>query len=79
MKRIILLSLISSNAFATQLTLEPADTRIRIEYDTKSEEVKMLEKPKDKKCLKQLKESKTLLKSVTRGKSGSIKMTFICK
>ncbi len=77
MKRIILISLMSSSAFATKL--EHTDTRIKIEYETKTEEIKILEKSKDKECLKELKESKARLKSVTRGKSGKIKMTFICK
>lgn len=55
-----------------------AETGIKIEYDTKTEKVKILEKTNNKDCLKQVENSKKLLKSASNGKSGKIKMTFIC-
>lgn len=47
MKRIILLSLISANTFATELKLsdlEPKHTTYKLEYNTKTEEIKILSK-----------------------------------
>ena len=47
MKRIILLSLISANAFATELKLsdlEPKHPTYKLEYNTKTEEIKILSK-----------------------------------
>lgn len=72
MKKLIVLMIasISINAHA--------ETRIKIEYDTKTEKVKILEKTNNKDCLKQVENSKKLLKSASNGKSGKIKMTFIC-
>ena len=47
MKRIILLSLISANTFATELKLsdlEPKHPTYKLEYNTKTEEIKILSK-----------------------------------
>ncbi|OOW07597.1 hypothetical protein MF4642_16685 [Acinetobacter sp. MF4642] len=47
MKRIVLLSLISSNTFATELKLsdlEPKHPTYKLEYNTKTEEIKILSK-----------------------------------
>ena len=47
MKRIILLSIISANAFATELKLsdlEPKHPTYKLEYNTKTEEIKILSK-----------------------------------
>ena len=47
MKRIILLSLISANTFATELKLsdlEPKHPTYKLEYNTKTEKIKILSK-----------------------------------
>ena len=47
MKRIILLSLISANTFATELKLsdlEPKHPTYKLEFNTKTEEIKILSK-----------------------------------
>ena len=51
MKRIILLSLISANTFATELKLsdlEPKHPTYKLEYNTKTEEIKILSKSNSK-------------------------------
>lgn len=80
MKKILLLCIISSHTFATNLTLDN-DIRIKIEYDTRTEKIKILSKKnsKNKECMEQINESKRLIKSSIRGKSGKFKMDFICR
>lgn len=72
MKKLILLMIasISINAYA--------ETRIRIEYDTEREKVKILDKTIDKECLKQINESQKLIKTGSKNHKGKVKMTFIC-
>ncbi|WP_353675719.1 hypothetical protein [Acinetobacter towneri] len=72
MKKLILLMIASLSINAH------AETRIKIEYDTETEKVKILDKTTDKECLKQINESKNLIKTGSRNHKGKIKMTFIC-
>lgn len=51
---------------------------IKIEYDTKSEKIKILSKSNNKECLKQLSESKNLIKTASKDQKGRVKMTFKC-
>lgn len=69
-KLLVISTLITANAYA--------NTHIRIEYDTETEKVKILDKTTDKECLKQINESKNLIKTGSRNHKGKIKMTFIC-
>lgn len=69
-KLLVLSTLITANVYA--------NTHIRIEYDTETEKVKILDKTTDKECLKQINESKNLIKTGSRNHKGKIKMTFIC-
>ena len=66
MKRIILLSLISANAFATELKLsdlEPKHPTYKLEYNTKTEEIKILSKSNSTEyCDKEAKSELTKLK-----------------
>lgn len=79
MKRILLFCIISSNTYGTNLTLNQS-TEIKIEYDTKTEKVKILSKitEKNKWCAEEIKASKRLIKSATRERSGKVKTTFRC-
>ncbi|WP_076753517.1 hypothetical protein [Acinetobacter schindleri] len=71
MKRLLVLTtLITANAYA--------NTHIKIEYDTETEKIKILDKTTDKECLKQINESKKLIKTGSRKHKGKVKMTFIC-
>ena len=66
MKRIILISLISANAFATELKLsdlEPKHPTYKLEYNTKTEEIKILSKSNSTEyCDKEAKSELTKLK-----------------
>ena len=66
MKRIILLSLISANTFATELKLsdlEPKHPTYKLEYNTKTEEIKILSKSNSTEyCDKEAKSELTKLK-----------------
>ena len=66
MKRIILLSLISANAFATELKLSdlnPKYPTYKLEYNTKTEEIKILSKSNSTEyCDKEAKSELTKLK-----------------
>ena len=66
MIRIILLSLISANAFATELKLsdlEPKHPTYKLEFNTKTEEIKILSKSNSTKhCDKEAKSELTKLK-----------------
>ena len=66
MIRIILLSLISANAFATELKLsdlEPKHPTYKLEYNTKTEEIKILSKSNSTEyCDKEAKSELTKLK-----------------
>lgn len=71
MKKLLLLTtLITVNAYA--------NTQIRLEYDTRTEKIKILDKKPDKACIKQINESKKLLKTSTKNLKGKIKLNFIC-
>ncbi|PZO92375.1 MAG: hypothetical protein DI631_09635 [Acinetobacter johnsonii] len=66
MKRIILLSLISANVFATELKLSDLDgmhPTYKLEYNTKTEEIKILSKSNSTKyCDKEAKSESTKLR-----------------
>ena len=86
MKRIILLSLISANTFATELKLsdlEPKHPTYKLEYNTKTEEIKILSKSNSTEyCDKEAKSELTKLKIKrtinNRKTKNKIIVTFRC-
>lgn len=57
-----------------------AKEKIEIEYDTKTEKIKIISSTKNDKCINELKNesSKRLIKSATREKKGKVRMKFYC-
>lgn len=81
MKKIWLLLLISSSASATQLTLDKLRPTYKIEYNPKTETIKILSKKNGNKiCDQEAKSESTkyLIKSVLKNRDKKLITTFTC-